>query len=169
MGMVLALQIATTSITVEIGIAGTDIVEVHLLIGVEVKGMTITGITLVKETGVIMTTITATTIEADQGVVAEAVKEGGIVDVIVRIGLAGIDPEIDMKRVGTDLEIDTEVDLDHDLERGLERGPEIEIVVDLGIDLEIERDPAIGEKDMVKTTDHGGAVVQVPTRGIMTA
>lgn len=101
LAMAQVLQTATMTIMGETGIAKVAIVEVRPhLIDVGAKEMTITGATLVKETG---GTMIMTTIEAVRGVIAEV----EIVDEIERIGLVGIDLEIDhMRRLAIDLEKD---------------------------------------------------------------
>ena len=100
LAMAQVLQTATMTIMGETGIAKVAIVEVRPpSIDVGATEMNITG-TLVK---VIGGTMIMTTIEAVRGVIAEV----EIVDEIERIGLVGIDLEIDhMRRLAIDLEKD---------------------------------------------------------------
>ena len=166
--MVRILLTVIMTITGETDIVEIGIVEVRpLIIGVEMKEMTIIEITLVKEIGVIMITTTG----AVQEVVAEVEKGDERVDAIVRRDLVGIDLAIGTKRLEIDREIDTEIDLD--LEKGLVidlgTGLEIGIVVGLAIDLAIEKDLGIEEKGTVKIIGHVDAVAKVLTMGIMGA
>lgn len=99
-----ALQTAIMIIMGETDITEIATVEVHHRItDVGAREMIITEKILVKKTDVPMITMW---IEAVRGVTAKTEVEigDGIVDVIERRGLAGIDLEKDTKKVETDLE-----------------------------------------------------------------